>query len=217
MARKTHKSPEEARTAILDAAIKIVAEVGPSGLRISAVAKLARMAHPNVMHHFGSREGLLNALGQRLSDNARDRVSSAIAEVLVAAPEDRVDALTHVLDVSYSGVEGRAAVWLHMSGFDTLMRQNLTQIVELSHQMRETVTERASYAHTNRLVMLVTMALVGEVVSGAGVKESLGFTDQDENRANFRRWLAEILLNLSDSDLDTSLDVAELANANTQN
>ena len=125
-----------------------------------------------------------------------------------------MSALTHVLDVSYAGAEGRAAVWLHMSGFNNLMQQNLTQIVELSHQMRETVSEQASYAHTNRLVMLVTLALVGEVVSGTGLKESLGFTGEKDKRANFRRWLAEILLNLSDSDLDTSLDISVLVKAN---
>jgi hypothetical protein len=59
--------------------------------------------------------------------------------------------------------------------------------------------------------MLVTLALVGEVVSGQGIKGALGFSDDeadddaDDSRAHFRRWLTEILLNLSDRQLNTSL------------
>jgi len=41
MARKTHRTPEEARNVILDAAESLMLEVGPAGLRISAVAKQA--------------------------------------------------------------------------------------------------------------------------------------------------------------------------------
>jgi len=69
MAKKNHDSPEAARDAILDAAEAIVVEVGPAGLRISAVAKRAGMAHPNIIHHFGSRDGLLNALAANESAN----------------------------------------------------------------------------------------------------------------------------------------------------
>ena len=61
MARKNHNSPEQAQNAILDAAEEMMIDVGPAGLRISAVAKKAGMAHPNIIHHFGSREGLIDA------------------------------------------------------------------------------------------------------------------------------------------------------------
>lgn len=205
MAKKTHKSPEQARKAILDAAEKIVVEVGPAGLRISAVAKKAGMAHPNIIHHFGSREGLLNALAERVGKNATERTTQAISEALIATPEQRVAALTHVLDSAYQGDEGKVAVWLHLSGADSSLRSNMQRIVELAHELRKTVNQDVSYASTNRLVMLVTMALVGEVVSGAGIKDALGFGSEDRNRAHFHKWLAEILLNLSEEDLSTSL------------
>ena len=80
MARKTHKSPEQARDAILDAAEELMVEVGPAGLRISAVAKKAGMAHPNIIHHFGSRDGLVNALADRVGERATARITQAIKQ-----------------------------------------------------------------------------------------------------------------------------------------
>lgn len=204
MAKKTHKSSEDAREAILVAAEKIVVEVGPAGLRISAVAKQAGMAHPNIIHHFGSREGLLEALAEKIGTRATERITNAIAQALQAKEEDRVQAMTHVLDTAYPDDEGKAAVWMHLSGAESSLRQNMQRIVGLAHQLRETVSKDVDLEHTNRLVMLVTLALIGEVVSGEGIGEALGYAK--DNPAHFRQWLAEILLNLSDSELSTSFD-----------
>ncbi|NND82255.1 MAG: TetR/AcrR family transcriptional regulator [Gammaproteobacteria bacterium] len=210
MAKKTHNSPEAARDAILDAAQKMVVEVGPAGLRISAVAKAAGMAHPNIIHHFGSREGLIHALAERTGERATERIAAAITEALSASDEDCVAAMTRVLDTAYQGEEGIVAVWLHFSGAETELHANMRRIVELSHQLRERLHADVDYSNTNRLVMLVTLALVGEVVSGAAIKEALGFGNGDSERAHFRQWLAEILINLSDAELATSLTEVNL-------
>lgn len=206
MAKKTHSTPEQAQDAILQAAEKIVVAVGPAGLRISAVAKEAKMAHPNIIHHFGSREGLLNALAERVGDRATERITAAINEALLAPPEAKLDAMTHILDCAYMGDEGRCAVWMHLSGAQSSLKPNMQRIVEASHQLRQAILGEVSIQTTNRLVMLVTLALVGEVVSGPGIKEALGFSSSSGKPANFRRWLAELLLNLSDEELSTSID-----------
>jgi len=208
MARKNYSSPEQAQEVILDAAEEVIVAVGPAGLRISAVAKKAGMAHPNIIHHFGSREGLINALAQRVGQRSADRVTEAIKRATQASPENRVDAMTHVLDTAYPGDEGKAAVWLHLSGAESSLKSNMERIVQLSHSLRQTIDSDASLDNTNRLVMLITLALVGEVVSGQGVKGALGFGNSQNSRAHFRRWLTEILLNLSDDQLNTSLSEA---------
>jgi len=208
MARKNYSSPEQAQEVILDAAEEVIVAVGPAGLRISAVAKKAGMAHPNIIHHFGSREGLINALAQRVGQRSADRVTEAIKRATQASPGDRVDAMTHVLDTAYPGDEGKAAVWLHLSGAESSLKSNMERIVQLSHSLRQTIDSDASLDNTNRLVMLITLALVGEVVSGQGVKGALGFGNSQNSRAHFRRWLTEILLNLSDDQLNTSLSEA---------
>ncbi|GAA6136385.1 TetR/AcrR family transcriptional regulator [Arenicella sp. 4NH20-0111] len=212
MARKTHSSPEIAKNAILDAAEALMVDVGPAGLRISAVAKKAGMAHPNIIHHFGSREGLINALAERVGQRATERITRAIDDALRAPPEERVNAITRVLETSYHGDEGRSAVWLHLSGAESSLRSNMEQIVTLSHEFRKSMDPTASKENTNRLVMLVTLALVGEVVSGSSIKEALGFGTDESERAHFKQWLAEILLNLRDHQLDTSLSASHTSN-----
>lgn len=205
MARKTHRSPEAAKDAILDAAEDILTEVGPAGLRISAVAKRASMAHPNIIHHFGSRDGLIDAVAERVGERATQRITAAIDSALAAPADERVAAVTKVLETAYPGDAGRAAVWLHLSGAESSLKSNMQQIVELSHRFRQSIEPNADPENTNRLVLLITLALVGEVVSGSGIKTALGFSENNANRAHFKQWLAEILLNLNDNQLDTSL------------
>ncbi len=210
MARKTHTTPEAAQNAILDAAEKIVVEVGPAGLRLSAVARSAGMAHPNIIHHFGSREGLLAALADRVGARATERITNAITAALDAKEDDRVAAMTHIFDSAYQGDEGKVAVWMHLSGAESSLKENMARIVEASHRLRQSIDGEVKLSNTNRLVMLVTLALVGEVVSGGAIKEALGFGREEAKRAHFRQWLAELLLNLSDEELDTSLDLDTL-------
>jgi AcrR family transcriptional regulator len=216
MARKTHSSPEQAKQAILDAAEAMMIKVGPAGLRISAVAKSAGMAHPNIIYHFGSRDGLINAIAERVGVRATKRITNAITEATKAKPQDRVAAMTHVLDVAYAGDQGKAAVWLHMSGAESSFKDNMERIVELSHSLRRSIDPNANLDNTGRLVMLVTLALVGEVVSGDGVKDALGFNPNSGGRAYFRQWLAEILLNLTNEQWSTSLDNNELNNSSKE-
>jgi len=121
------------------------------------------MAHPNIIHHFGSREGLINALAQRVDQRSTDRVTEAIKQATQASPEDRVDAMTHVLDTAYPGDEGKAAVWLHLSGAESSLKSNMERIVQLSHSLRQTIDSDANLDNTNRLVMLITLALVGSL------------------------------------------------------
>lgn len=208
MAKKNHRSPEEARNTILDAAEQVIVSVGPAGLRISAVAKGANMAHPNILHHFGSREGLISAVADRVGMRATERITSAISRALTLIEGDEtqlIRALTDVLDTAYQGDEGRLAVWLHLSGADSSLKDNMHQIVELSHKLRTSIHPDVKLENTNRLVMLVTLALVGEVVSGASIKSAMGFGRGESDRARFSQWLAEFLLNLSDQELQTSL------------
>ena len=138
-----------------------------------------------------------------MGTRATERITTAISEAMNADEDELVNAMTHVLDTAYQGDEGRLAVWLHLSGAESSLKPNMQQIVELSHQLRKSHRPDATFENTNRLVMLIT--LVGEVVSGAALKEAMGFEKSAGKRAHFRRWLAEIMLNLSDEELNTSL------------
>jgi len=79
---RTRRTAEQARRLILDAAEARLREGGPEALRLKDIARDAGISHPTILHHFESREGLVQALLLR----GMDRLESALAAVVEAAP-----------------------------------------------------------------------------------------------------------------------------------
>ena len=63
--KRVRRRPEEAKALILDAAEASMKAGGPAALRLQDVARAAGVSHPTILHHFGSREGLVRALNLR--------------------------------------------------------------------------------------------------------------------------------------------------------
>src|SRR3546814_12730242 len=59
---KKRLSPEESRSAALEAARHILIEMGPAAVTLKAVAARIDRTHANLLHHFGSAAGLQKAL-----------------------------------------------------------------------------------------------------------------------------------------------------------
>src|ERR1700731_5398445 len=77
-ARRPRRTPEEARRLILSAAQELLADTGPEGLRLQEIAAAAGISHPLILHHFGSREGLVRALTQQAVAELRDKLVAAM-------------------------------------------------------------------------------------------------------------------------------------------
>ena len=60
--KRVRRTPDEARRLILEAAQAAIARTGPEGLRLHDIAAAAGVSHPLILHHFGSRAGLVRAL-----------------------------------------------------------------------------------------------------------------------------------------------------------
>ena len=195
MATRIRRSVEEARTVILDGAEQVLREVGPAGLRIKDVAQRAGMAHPNVLHHFGSREGLLRALTVRTTERVTSRVLNAMAEAMRSTPDDRIATLTKVLDAVYEGDQGRLLAWLIISGrVEGLEQPDLEPLVEITHAWRTAAIGPADVDDTRRLILLGSLALLGDAIAGEGMVESLKLGAGERGRQEFRAWLARFIL-----------------------
>ncbi|HYF07614.1 MAG TPA: TetR/AcrR family transcriptional regulator [Acetobacteraceae bacterium] len=70
----------DARTRILDAATAIVKARGVSGLTLEAAAREAGVSKGGLLYHFASKEALLHALLQRLSDFMEQEYRACVAE-----------------------------------------------------------------------------------------------------------------------------------------
>src|ERR1700681_4516097 len=79
-ARRVRRTPEEAKRLILETARALVARTGPQGLRLQAIAPEAGISHPLILHHFGSRAGLVRALTREAAAELRDRLVQSMTQ-----------------------------------------------------------------------------------------------------------------------------------------
>src|SRR5437870_13899038 len=77
--KRLRRTPEEARRLILETAQSLIASTGPEGLRLQDIAAAAGISHSLILHHFGSREGLVRALTQQAAAELRDKLVAAMA------------------------------------------------------------------------------------------------------------------------------------------
>jgi AcrR family transcriptional regulator len=185
-----------ARAAILDAAERHLVIAGPSGIRLQEVAADAGVSHPTVLHHFGSRGGLVKALITRslaaINAGLVEAISRSTGDVAqVAAMLDGVyDALAH---------HGRARVimWLALEGQRIEGDAQLAAVVEATHTLRKakhSSKRRApSREDTAQVVVLASLALVGAAVMGPALLENAGLSADPAVERRFRRWLATLL------------------------
>jgi AcrR family transcriptional regulator len=196
-ARK-RRTADEARTAILDAAERRLVESGPGGIRLQEVAADVGMSHPTVLHHFGSREALVEAVVAR----ALESLHAGLVAAVRAAPADEEQVsglLDRVFEVLADGGQGRAFMWLALAGYTPQRDQlRLRDVAEAVHELR-----RARRAGKKRMppledttftVLLATMALLAQSVLGAQLLHGAGVGDDARAQARFRAWLARLMI-----------------------
>src|SRR5271170_456178 len=107
---RKRRTAEEARTAILDAAERQLVASGPAGIRLQEVAADVGLSHPTVLHHFGSREGLVEAVVARALDSLHVGLLQAVRGS-VRGPEQVAALLDGCFEALGSRGHGRAFLW----------------------------------------------------------------------------------------------------------
>jgi AcrR family transcriptional regulator len=160
------------RLALLDAAERLITEGGASALSVRAVADEVGTTTRAVYSLFGSKAGLLEALGVRLFEllstavNGVKLTKDPIADVVTASLEGfRRTALTHT--ALYNLVFLRVVPDLQLSDeFAAIARQTFTQLEVLVGRL----TKRSSSAKTTfnaQLIHALTEGLVGMELRGS--------------------------------------------------
>lgn len=198
MPRTPSKSPprkrrtaEQARSAILDAAEKRLVVGGPGAIRLQEVAADVGVSHPTVLHHFGSREGLIEAVVVRALDSLH---AVLLATVRSSSPEHpgQVEAmLDGVFRALVEGGHGRAFLWLALSGYaPTVEELRVRSVADAVHEVRKerckAMGKRAPPAEdTYFTVLLPALALLSLSV--------IGHEDDPTGPVRFRAWLARLI------------------------
>jgi AcrR family transcriptional regulator len=166
---KKRLSPEESRSAALEAARTILVEMGPAAVTLKAVAARIDRTHANLLHHFGSAAGLQKALAAYQAETVCATIGRKMAE---SPPGERN--VREIVDLAFDafneGGAGALATWMAATGNDDA----LDPIVEAIHRL---IDGMAPDAHEKRLMHEDTLALVlmalGDAQLGGPMAEAL--------------------------------------------
>lgn len=169
-----------------------MASKGPAGIRLQDVARAAGVSHSNVLHHFGSRAGLIEALNRRTVEDLK----SVLFDVMRAAHSSTEDIIGPAFAAYRNGLAQRT-LWVLQSparrGAQTL--PVLEEIVEALHaRLLNAASPRAKVdkAHTRAIVHLTTIAAFGDALIGARLRQCSS-ADEPAARGRFEKWLATLL------------------------
>lgn len=79
-AQRRRRSPEEARTEILDAADRVFVEFQPDQVGLKEVAREAGISHALITHYFGTYAGMIEAVLERRIRALRERMMERMRE-----------------------------------------------------------------------------------------------------------------------------------------
>lgn len=190
-------SGEEARARILDAAEAQLREEGPSALRLDVIAKKIGVSRQAVLHHFGTRDGLVAAVVHRALERLHLELAGGLS-VLSDRERGSTVLVERAFEVVADGGYGRLLAWLALEreqletpGDDA---KSLAMLAQLSHRIREREIGPRDYRDTLFTFVLSTYAILGAAVFEDGVFRAAGLEDDPSARADFRRWFTSLLV-----------------------
>lgn len=190
--KRKRRTPEEARRLILDVAEASIASHGPAGIRLQDVARAAGVSHPTILHHFGSRAGLIKAINQRTVDDLK----AVLLGVFEAAQSPTEDIIGPAFAAYRNGLAQRT-IWALRAPARRGAKSVpvFEEIVEALHARRLSAAPRGvtvDKAHTRAIVHLTTIAAFGDAIIGAQLRQCSA-ADESAARRRFEKWFATLL------------------------
>lgn len=189
--KRPRRTPEDAKRLILDAAEACMTAQGPAGLRLQDVAHAAGVSHPTILHHFGSREGLVRALNLRSLQVLRNDV---IERMQSARSGD--DSINRTFAAYRDGMAQRL-LWLIQSAAPQTPGglRFFDEIVEALHALRLKFAAPGTVPDiedTRAVIHLTTIAAFGDAIIGPRLRQAGGAKERAA-RERFERWFGELL------------------------
>ncbi|MGK6325070.1 TetR/AcrR family transcriptional regulator [Sphingomonas sp. DT-51] len=162
-------TPEASRDAALEAARALLLEDGPQAVTLKAVAARVGRTHANLLHHFGSADGLQQALIERMTASIVATIRDAVRRS--RAERDPAELVDVVFDAFGQGGAGALASWMILTG----NRDALDPVFGAIHDLVEELArdeERADALIRDETLQLVLAAL-GDALLGAAMARAL--------------------------------------------
>ncbi len=192
--KRVRRTAEEAKAVILDAAEKRLRELGPAGIKLQELAADVGVSHPAILHHFGSRDGLVEAVVRRALDSLRDQILEKVRQQM-RREVDIPAILDSVFAILAERGHARLVAWLVLEGKNTRDDSRLMRALSEAAHVRMVSggwTEGRSFTFEDMMftVMMVGAAALGWGVVGEAMRFSAGVEDDDQVEPRFRHWVS---------------------------
>jgi AcrR family transcriptional regulator len=195
--RRKRRSAEGAREEILAAAERHLVAHGPGGLRLQDLAEEVGVSHPAILHHFGSREGLVTAV----VEHAVRKLQQDLIAAITGGGEryDGVSLLERVHETLSTAGHARLMAWLLLEGYEPLdsaeIRTQWGRIIDAAHAARSMAAKKPDLPRedTAFLVMLMALATFAQALGGGPLFHAGGLGKTQKVQKQFRSWLAELV------------------------
>jgi TetR/AcrR family transcriptional regulator, repressor for neighboring sulfatase len=195
--KRIRRGVDESRRLILAAAEELLVERGPAAVTVTAVAGRVGLTDAAVNYHFGTRDGLLEALLRHGGRRLRDGLAEAIAGV--GAEPDLGRIVDAVAGAYADGGYARLALGLHLAGWRDPASGLLNPLVDALHAARcrhadAAGRRRPAKEDTRIAVAALHQALATEPLFGPEFRRSAGIGERRATNAGLqRRWWARTL------------------------
>ncbi|MBX2800881.1 MAG: TetR/AcrR family transcriptional regulator [Myxococcales bacterium] len=170
----------ETQAEIVQAAQALLLRDGPSAMRLDDVAREVGVSRQAVLHHFGSREGLMRAV-------VHEAWTTLFSDLGSLTSSDGTDLGTVIRRVDQAvRIDGHARLgaWLALSRTGLPDSVFEDALATLPGQVHGQDPEHARFA-----LLLIGAALFGDAVFGSRIRQALGLTDDEASRRRFHTWL----------------------------
>ncbi len=193
------RSADDARAEILDAAEKRLQAVGPAGIRLQDVAADVGVSHPTVLHHFGSREALVQSvIERRVGGLERDLLAEMAMRL--GAEEDPVGSMIEsVARTLGPGGHARVVAWLALAGHQPTRADGagFDAIARASYELRKSRWKSKGkvpdFEDTYFVVMLAALAVFGDAIAGPLFRGDVDAKASAQTSIRFRKWLSALV------------------------
>ncbi|WP_295246442.1 TetR/AcrR family transcriptional regulator [uncultured Brevundimonas sp.] len=176
--RRRRRTPDEARLEALAAARVRLLAGGPDSVTLKAVADDLGVTHANLIHHFGSAEGLQSALMGSMVADLSNALDTAIARLRTddGAPLELINA---VFDAFADGGAGKLAAWIVLKGDLTHLEPVRAAVNGLVHAIADKLGDSSnpSRDQLSSAVLFIAVSAFGDALIGGPLRDMLGQED----------------------------------------
>ena len=196
-ATRRRRSAAETRSAILEAAERRLLGGGPEAIRLQEIAADAGISHPAILHHFGSREGLVEAMVLR----GIGRLQEQFLEGWPSAKEPDIEGvLDRFYEVASRRGIARMLAWLILSGQGnrTMTPGVFKPAAERMHagRVRRALNEGRRSPELEETLFAAThlfILVLGDSLFGPSVRRAIGLGSGADMTRRYRRWLSKVV------------------------